>query len=99
LEVPLQNSVASQTPAAGRQTTLVSWRTLAGHDVLEPVHVSAMSQTPATARQTVPAGAGRLCLQNPWSHRSIVHELPSLAHGLPWVGLPLHQHPVWAHII
>jgi hypothetical protein len=85
LEVPEQNSVASQAPTAERQTTLVPWRALAGHDVLEPVHVSAMSQTPADARQRVPAGDGEVCLQNPLSHRSIVHGLLSVAHGLPLV--------------
>src|SRR5437667_3152 len=84
VELPLQCSAGSHSPAAARQTVLDGSKASAGQAVLDPVQVSSTSQGPADARQTAaafPAGCWQASLLP--SHSSRLHGLPSSVHAVP----------------
>src|SRR5262249_59046261 len=53
IDVPVQRSATSQTPAAGRHTVVADASASGGHVALVPVQVSATSHGPAASRHTV----------------------------------------------
>jgi hypothetical protein len=55
VEFPVQFSATSHSPADGRQTVVVGWKTSPGQESLVPVQVSAASQTSTAGRQVSPA--------------------------------------------
>jgi hypothetical protein len=86
VEVPVQFSATSHSPAAGRQTVVAGWKTSAGHVSLAPVQVSAASQTSTAGRQTSPAERNSQVavqhdvlapLSGPSSHSSVPFTTPS----------------------
>jgi len=59
LEVPVQTSATSQSPAAGRQTVPAALSGLSGHSMEVPVQSAGRSQAPCAGRHTPPALTGR----------------------------------------
>ena len=81
--LPLHTSVVHTFPSSV-QPVPFDWNPSAGHEALDPVHVSAASHSPAAFRHTDPAWpAGWVQVPLPL-HTSVVHALPSSVQAVPF---------------